>query len=132
VTLKIDGRPIAFHYYLSLEGRMYVNRIAFDPAFGRFSPGLINTLDAIEAAAAEGVTRIEFLGGAERYKLELADHLEPLYQGFGLAGSLKGKAAVAGRVGGIRLRKQLKRSAALRRFYFEGLAPARRLLGRVG
>jgi CelD/BcsL family acetyltransferase involved in cellulose biosynthesis len=130
VTLKIDGRPIAFHYYLSLEGRMYVHRIAFDPAFGRFSPGLINTLDAIEIAAAEGVTRVEFLGGAERYKVELADHLEPLYQGFGLAGSLKGKAAVAGRVGGIRVRKRLKRSPALRRFYFEGLAPARRLLGR--
>jgi CelD/BcsL family acetyltransferase involved in cellulose biosynthesis len=131
VTLKIGGRPVAFHYYFSLEGRMYVHRIAFDPAFGRFSPGLINTLDAIEVAASEGVTRVEFLGGAERYKVELADHLEPLYQGFGLAGSLKGKAAVAGRVGGIRLRKQLKRSPALRRFYFEGLAPARRLLRRT-
>ena len=89
---------------------MYVHRIAFDPAFARFSPGLINTLDAIETAAAEGVTRVEFLGGAERYKIEIADHLEPLYLGFGLAGSLKGKAAVAGRVGGIRVRKRLKRS----------------------
>jgi CelD/BcsL family acetyltransferase involved in cellulose biosynthesis len=131
VTLKIDGRPVAFHYYLALEGRMYVHRIAFDPAFGRFSPGAINTLDAIEAAAAEGVTKVEFLGGAERYKLELADHFEPLYEGFGLARSLQGKAAVAGRVGGIHLRKQLKRSPALRRFYFEGLAPARRFLARV-
>jgi CelD/BcsL family acetyltransferase involved in cellulose biosynthesis len=131
VTLKIDGRPVAFHYYLALEGRMYVHRIAFDPAFARFSPGLINTLDAIEIAAAEGATRVEFLGGAERYKVEVADRLEPLYQGFGLAGSLKGKAAVAGRVGGIRVRKRLKRSPAVRRFYFEGLAPARRLLGRV-
>jgi CelD/BcsL family acetyltransferase involved in cellulose biosynthesis len=110
---------------------MYVHRIAFDPAFGRFSPGVINTLDAIETAAAEGVTRVEFLGGAERYKVELADRLEPLYEGFGLAASLKGKAAVAARLGGIRVRKQLKRSPALRRFYFEGLAPARRLLGRL-
>jgi CelD/BcsL family acetyltransferase involved in cellulose biosynthesis len=131
VTLKIDGRPVAFHYYLVLEGRMYVHRIAFDPAYGRFSPGLINTLDAIEVAAAEGVTRVEFLGGAERYKLELADHLEPLYLGFGLAGTLMGKGAVAGRVGGIRVRKRLKRSPAIRRFYFEGLAPARRLLRRA-
>jgi CelD/BcsL family acetyltransferase involved in cellulose biosynthesis len=131
VTLRIDGRAVAFHYYLVLEGRMYVYRIAFDPAFGRFSPGLINTLDAIEVAAAEGVTRVEFLGGAERYKLELADHLEPLYLGFGLAGSLTGKFAVAARVGGIRVRKRLKRSRAVRRFYFEGLAPARRLLRRA-
>jgi CelD/BcsL family acetyltransferase involved in cellulose biosynthesis len=131
VTLKIDGRAVAFHYYLVLEGRMYVHRIGFDPAFGRLSPGVINTLDAIETAAAEGVTRVEFLGGAERYKVELADHLEPLYQAFGLACTLKGKAAMVGRVGGIRVRRRLKRSAALRHFYFDGLAPARRLFGRV-
>ena len=110
---------------------MYVYRIAFDPSFGRLSPGAINTLDAIETAAAEGATRVEFLGGSERYKLELADRFEPLYEAFGLAGTLRGKAAVARRVGAIRLRKQLKRSPALRRFYFEGLAPARRLLGRL-
>ncbi|HEY7729754.1 MAG TPA: GNAT family N-acetyltransferase [Gaiellaceae bacterium] len=131
VTLRIGGRPIAFHYYLALEGRMYVHRLAFDPEFARFSPGVINTLDAIEAAAAEGATRVEFLGGAERYKVELADHLEPLHQGLGLAGTLRGRAAVAARLGGIRARGRLKRSATLRRFYFDGLAPARRLLGRV-
>jgi CelD/BcsL family acetyltransferase involved in cellulose biosynthesis len=131
VTLKIDGRPVAFHYYLAFEGRIYVHRIAFDPAFARFSPGVINTLDAIEAAAAEGATRVEFLGGAERYKVDLADHLEPLYQGFGLAGSLRGRAAVARRLAAIRTRKLLKRSRALRHFYFDGLAPARRILGRL-
>jgi CelD/BcsL family acetyltransferase involved in cellulose biosynthesis len=130
VTLKVDGRPVAFHYYFALEGRMYVHRIAFDPAYARFSPGLVNTLDAIEQAAAEGLTKVEFLGGAERYKIELADHLEPLYEGFGLAGSVRGKAAVATRVGVIRMRKQLKRSRTLRHFYFEGLAPARRALRR--
>jgi CelD/BcsL family acetyltransferase involved in cellulose biosynthesis len=131
VLLRIDGRAVAFHYYLVLEGRMFVHRIAFDPAYSRYSPGLINTLDAIETAAAEGATRVEFLGGAERYKVELADRLEPLYQGFGLAASLRGRAAVAARLGAIRTRKRLKRSPALRRFYFEGLAPARRLLGRL-
>jgi len=131
VTLKIDGQPVAFHYYLVLDGRMYVYRIAFDPSFGRLSPGVINTLDAIENAAAEGATRVEFLGGAERYKVELADRLEPLCQGLGLARTLRGRAAVAARVGGIRTRMQLKRSPALRRFYFEGLAPARRMLGRL-
>lgn len=131
VTLKIDGRPIAFHYYLAFESRMYVHRIAFDPAFGRFSPGVINTLDALEAGAAEGATRVEFLGGAERYKVDLADRLEPLYQGFGLAGSFSGRVAVARRLATIRTRKLLKRSKAVRRFYFDGLAPARRLLGRL-
>ena len=130
VSLKIDGRAVAFHYFLALEGRIYVHRIAFDPEFSRYSPGVINTLDAIEAAAAEGATRVEFLGGAERYKVDLADRLEPLYQAFGLAGSLRGRAAVAGWLGMVRARKLLKRSHALRHFYFDGLAPARKLFGR--
>jgi CelD/BcsL family acetyltransferase involved in cellulose biosynthesis len=130
VTMKISGQPVAFHYYLAFEQRIYVHRIAFDPAFARFSPGVINTLDAIEVAAAEGATRVEFLGGAERYKIDLADRLEPLYLAFGLAGSVRGRAAVARRLAAIRTRKLLKRSHALRRFYFEGLAPARKLFGR--
>jgi CelD/BcsL family acetyltransferase involved in cellulose biosynthesis len=130
VTLKLDGQAIAFHYYFLLERRMYVHRIAFDPAFSRWSPGMVNTLDAIEAAAAEGVIRIEFLGGADRYKLDLADHFEPLCQAFGLAQTARGSLALAARLGAIRMRKQLKRSRALRHFYMEGLAPARRVIGR--
>jgi CelD/BcsL family acetyltransferase involved in cellulose biosynthesis len=127
VTLRVGGRAVAFHYYFALERRMYVHRMAFDPALARFSPGWLNTLDAIEAAAAEGATRVEFLGGAERYKRELCDRFEPLYEGFGLHGSLRGAVAAGGRVEAIRLRKWLKRSEGLRRFYFDGLAPARRL-----
>ena len=131
VTLKLDGRPIAFHYFFLLERRMYVHRIAFDPALGRYSPGLVNTLDAIEAAAEEGANRIEFLGGADRYKLDLADRFEPMCEGFGLASSIAGRTAVAARVNVVLLRKQLKRSQTLRHLYVEGLAPARRLLARL-
>lgn len=131
VVLRLDGRPIAFHYFFLFERRMYVHRLAFDPAYARHSPGLLNTLDAIEAGAAEGATMVEFLGGAERYKLELADRLEPLYEAIGLASTLRGRAAVAAVVNGIRLRKRAKRSAALRRFYYEGLSPVRVAAGRV-
>jgi CelD/BcsL family acetyltransferase involved in cellulose biosynthesis len=131
VTLKVDGRPIAFHYFFALERRMYVHRIAFDPALARYSPGWLNTLDTIEAAVGEGANRVEFLGGADRYKLELSDRFEPLYEGFGLPGTLRGAVAARARVGVIQLRKRLKRSDALRHFYFDGLAPARRLLGRL-
>ncbi len=131
VSLKLDGRTIAFHYYFAFERCMYVHHLAFDPALGRFSPGLLNTLDTIEIAAEEGLARVEFLGGAERYKIELADRLEPLYEGLGLEGSSRGRAAIALRLHQIRLRKRLKRSPALRRLYFEGLAPARRVLAAV-
>ena len=53
-------------------------KLAFDPRFARYSPGFLNTLDMIEAAAAEGLTRVEFLGGPEQYKLVFSDRLDPL------------------------------------------------------
>jgi CelD/BcsL family acetyltransferase involved in cellulose biosynthesis len=127
VTLKIDGRPIAFVYYFALEGTMQCYRLAFDPEFQRFSPGVLNRFDALENAFAEGATRVEFFGGTERYKMELTDRLEPLHEGLGLAGSIAGSVVLAGRLNEVRLRRFLKRSPAIRRFYYEGLAPARRL-----
>ena len=96
----------------------------------RWSPGLVNTLDAIEAAAGEGMTRVEFLGGGERYKLELADGLSPLYHGFGLASGVRGRAYAAAHLATIRTRLRLKHSPRLHRLYFEDLAPVRRGLRR--
>jgi CelD/BcsL family acetyltransferase involved in cellulose biosynthesis len=127
VLLKLDGRAIAFHYYFALEGAMYVHRLGFDPSFARYSPGLVNTLDTIETAADEGLTRVEFLGGAERYKLELADRLDPLCQGIGLARSPLARAAAGSQLAYIRLRLRLKQHDRLRRFYVDGVAPVRRL-----
>ncbi len=130
VTLRLDGRAIAFHYFLALEGCMYVHRLAFDPALARYSPGLVNTLDTLQIASDEGLTRVEFLGGAERYKLELADRFEPLCHGLGLASGVRGRALLGAELGLIRLRLRLKRSSRLRRFYFERLAPVRLLATR--
>ena len=129
-TLRLDGQAIAFHYWFALEGCMYVHRLAFDPGFSRWSPGLVNTLDAIESAAEEGMTRVEFLGGGERYKLELADGLSPLYHGFGLASGARGRAYAAAHLTAIRTRLRLKQSPRLHRLYFEDLAPVRRGLRR--
>ncbi len=130
VTLKLDGRAIAFHYFFAFQGCMYVHRLAFDPALSRYSPGLVNTLDTIQVASEEGLTRVEFLGGAERYKLELADRFEPLCQALGLASGIRGRTLLQAELGVIRLRMQLKRSPRLRRLYFDRLAPVRLLAAR--
>jgi CelD/BcsL family acetyltransferase involved in cellulose biosynthesis len=130
VTLRIDGRAIAFHYWFALEGCMYVHRLAFDPELSRWSPGLVNTLDAIESAAEEGMTRVEFLGGGERYKLELADGLSPLCHGFGVSSGVRGRAYASAHLATIKGRLRVKRSPRLHRLYFEDLAPARRLAKR--
>ena len=130
VTLRLDGRAIAFHYFFAFEGCMYVHRLAFDPALSRYSPGLVNTLDTLQIASDEGLTRVEFLGGAERYKRELADRFEPLYQALGLASGVRGRTLLEAELGVIRLRMRLKRSPRLRRLYFDRLAPVRLLATR--
>jgi CelD/BcsL family acetyltransferase involved in cellulose biosynthesis len=128
VTLKLDGRPIAFAYYFAFEGTMCCHRLAFDPELQRLSPGLVNRHDALATAFAEGATRVEFFGGMERYKMELTDRTEPLHEGLGLAETVAGKIVVSRRLNGVRLRRFVKKSPTIRRFYYEGLAPARRLL----
>ena len=109
-SLRVGGRPIAFHYFFVFAETCTSIGSRFDPAFGRFSPGLVNTLDAIEWAGEEDVQRVEYLGGGERYKLELSDRLEPLYQGLGLAATAAGPRVVTARLAAIRGARRLKRS----------------------
>jgi CelD/BcsL family acetyltransferase involved in cellulose biosynthesis len=125
VLMKIDGRAIAFSWYLLIEGHVFLHRLGFDPAYSRFSPGMVNALDSIEIAANEGAVKAEFLGGAERHKLELADGFEPLHLGLGLPGSAKGRVAVAARAGWLRARRRGKDSVLARKVYY-GTASARR------
>jgi CelD/BcsL family acetyltransferase involved in cellulose biosynthesis len=132
VMMRVGGRPAAFHYFFALEGTMFVHRLAFDPALARCSPGLVATLETLRTASEDGLTRVEFLGGDERYKLELADHLEPLYQGVGLGRNPFGSLAAAQRLALINLRKTLKRSARLQRLYLGGFGGLKLPRKRVG
>lgn len=126
LTLRLDGRPIAFTAFFVIRATMVLHRLAFDPAFGRWSPGLLATHDAVNAAAEEGVQRVEFLGGEEPYKLALADGMEPLYEGFGLARGARGHAAIMQRRAALAARRELARRPRLRRLWYEALRPARR------
>ena len=129
VSLKIDGRTIAFASIFLLERTAFLHRMAFDPALARCSPGLVNALDTLEFAAREGVRRIEFLGGAERYKVEFADRFEPLFLGLGLPGSVAGRAVVATRASALSLRERGKHSDLVRKIYY-GTASARQRVTR--
>jgi len=125
VSLLLDGTPIAFAWYFVLRDRVYLHRMAFDPQYARCSPGLVNALDSLKVAADEGATRFEFLGGAERYKTELADRFEPLHLGLGLPGSAAGRAVAGARSSWLDLRRRGKNSQLTRKAYY-GTAPLRR------
>ena len=125
-TLRLEGRAIAYNAHFLLGRRMYAHRLGFDPAHGRFSPGLLLILDVFERACAEGVELVELLGPAEDYKRPFVDRFEPLHEGIGLPQTVRGRIAVGAHEGGIRARSRLKRHARLRQAYVS----ARAALGR--
>jgi CelD/BcsL family acetyltransferase involved in cellulose biosynthesis len=118
LTLRVDGRAIAFALSLQLLGRAYGLTMAFDPAFARFGPGAEALLLRLEAAAAEGITRFELLGAAAAHKQRFTDRFEPIYQGIGLARTLRGRAAAQTLLGGIRARRAIKRSKTAQKLYY--------------
>jgi CelD/BcsL family acetyltransferase involved in cellulose biosynthesis len=115
IELRLGGVAIAFHLYLLLGETMFVYRLAFDPAYARFSPGLLTTLEAIRQASDEGARRVEFLVGDERYKRELADHVEPLTRLVGLPMTLRGRAYMELVAADTALRTRLRRHERLRK-----------------
>jgi CelD/BcsL family acetyltransferase involved in cellulose biosynthesis len=126
LTLRIDGKPVAFMNWFVIGSCMYLYRNGYDEAVGRFGPGLITLRRAMAEASDRGARRMEYLGGAERYKRELADRLDPMYQGYGLARGPLGHAYVARARLSIALRRRLKRSERLHQLYRSGALRGRR------
>ncbi|HEU6444887.1 MAG TPA: GNAT family N-acetyltransferase [Gaiellaceae bacterium] len=123
--IRLDGRGIAFALALQLPGRAYGVTMAFDPAYARFGPGFEAKLASLEAAAAEGVTRVELLGADAPHKRRLTDRFEPVYQAIGLARTRRGRLAAEALSGSVRMRRRLKRSPTARRLYAHVPRPAR-------
>ncbi len=123
LTMKLDGRAIAFAYYFVLSGRMFGYRLAFDPAYARYSPGVLSLLANIEQAADEGVIAVEILGDTEQHKLGLTDRIERLYEGIGLTGGIRGACYARARALFLALRIHMKRLPILHRFYLKHIGP---------
>jgi CelD/BcsL family acetyltransferase involved in cellulose biosynthesis len=117
LTLRLDGRPVAANVYLRLSRTLYGLVMAFDPAFARYSPGSETLYAAFEDGANEGVTRVEFLGAATGHKQRFSDRVEPIYQGIGLARTVRGRLGADALLAGIRLRRRAKTSETARRLY---------------
>jgi CelD/BcsL family acetyltransferase involved in cellulose biosynthesis len=131
LLLRSGGRVVAFQYWLAYRGSMISNRRAFDPSFSSFSPGILTMLHALEDASEEGLSRVEFLGGPEPYKLEFCDDFDPMYEGIGFASGTRGRVAACAAVGALRLRAHVRHSASLHKLYVDRLVPARRFVGRL-
>jgi CelD/BcsL family acetyltransferase involved in cellulose biosynthesis len=66
--VRVDRRPAAAFYGFECGRRLYYYLGGFDPEFARESAGSVAILSAIEHAAENGATAVDFLHGAESYK----------------------------------------------------------------
>ena len=66
--LDVDGVPVAAWYGWSYGGRYAYYLAGFDPAWSRFSVGLLLLAHTIRAAADEGAVEYDLLRGDEDYK----------------------------------------------------------------
>lgn len=70
-VLRAGGRPIAYLYGLRSDTLLSLWFPAYDPEFGRYSPGLILHLRTAEAVARLGVREMDLGKGHEWYKDKL-------------------------------------------------------------
>ncbi|MFE9021513.1 GNAT family N-acetyltransferase [Streptomyces sp. NPDC007808] len=67
-VLYADGKPIAAHFGLRTERVLACWFPAYDPAFSKYSPGLVLHLRMAEAAAADGIAHLDLGRGQKEYK----------------------------------------------------------------
>jgi CelD/BcsL family acetyltransferase involved in cellulose biosynthesis len=71
-SVNAAGRTAAIIYGFACRGRAYCYLGGFEPSLARFGPGTLAIGYAIESARSEGIREIDFLRGAESYKLAWA------------------------------------------------------------
>ncbi len=60
--LRLNGRALAFDYCLEHDKTHYLLKTGYDPAYGRFGPGMIIRYLMLARAFSEGIATYDFLG----------------------------------------------------------------------
>jgi CelD/BcsL family acetyltransferase involved in cellulose biosynthesis len=73
--LELNGKLVAADYGCVFEGCGYRIKTTFDEGLRKFAPGMVLLTDVLEASIEEGLTRYDFLGGPDEYKLRWTDRV---------------------------------------------------------
>jgi CelD/BcsL family acetyltransferase involved in cellulose biosynthesis len=73
--LELDGEPIAADYGCVYGGCGYLVKTGFREDLGRFAPGLVLRAEVLRASIEEGLSRYDFLGGPDGYKMRWTDEV---------------------------------------------------------
>jgi CelD/BcsL family acetyltransferase involved in cellulose biosynthesis len=109
--LRVDRRPLAMCFALQSHGVCHLLKAGYDPAYGRYSPGKLLMHAMIQQCFHAGLSRIEFNGDAEPYKLSWTEtsHEYKRLEAFAptVAGQLAWAAFTYSRPVASRLRERL-------------------------
>jgi CelD/BcsL family acetyltransferase involved in cellulose biosynthesis len=75
--LRLDGRPIAFHYGLAYRGVYSVPKLAYDESLKHCSPGLVLLEEAVKDGIARGLHGYDFLGAEAEWKNKWSSQVNP-------------------------------------------------------
>ena len=89
--LTVGGQRIATSYSARYGNRLFLFKTGYDPEYATCSPFKLLTYFAIEAAYAEGLTEIDFLGDAEPWKREWTEASRPHDWLFVFSGSVRAR-----------------------------------------
>jgi len=75
--LKLNGQPIAFYYALVYGRKLYYLKLGYDPAYARYSPGILLHQEILAAAFDEKLLELDFLGPRMVWKEDWAKGIRP-------------------------------------------------------
>ena len=70
-VLEGGGGPVAASFSFLVDDTVYLYNSSFEPTAYRWSPGVVLLAALIERSISDGLSRLDFLKGEERYKFQL-------------------------------------------------------------
>jgi CelD/BcsL family acetyltransferase involved in cellulose biosynthesis len=77
--LELDNKPIAEILCFEYQKCLYLYNSGYDPQYVGLSAGVLSKVLAIKDCIEKGITRFDFLKGAEPYKAHIGGREVPLY-----------------------------------------------------
>jgi len=112
--LRLGRRALAFDFAIEHGGVHYLLKTGYDPAFARYGPGVLLRYEMIKRAFAEGLSRYDFLGADEPWKLEWTDLRGERVVAQAFAPSLRGRLTGAAFARLAPLVRRARRAVAVR------------------
>jgi CelD/BcsL family acetyltransferase involved in cellulose biosynthesis len=78
--LELSGKPVSMVMCFDYRSTRYLYNSGYNPKFRRLSVGLISKILGIRDAVEKGISRFDFLKGAEIYKKRLGGLSKNIYR----------------------------------------------------